>query len=55
MLSASEEQCATISEKLRSAEEENISLRMEREEYLRSTDALDGTSAGLKVLTSSVP
>ena len=52
MLIACEERHTVISEKLKDAEEENISLRMEREEFLRSTDFLDGTSADLKVTTA---
>ena len=49
MLLAWEDRHASITEKLKEAEEENISMRMEREEFLRSTDFLDGTSADLRV------
>lgn len=49
MLLVWEERQASTTEKLKEAEEENISMRMEREEFLRSTDFLDGTSADLKV------
>ena len=49
MLLVWEDRHASITEKLKEAEEENISMRMEREEFLRSTDFLDGTSADLRV------
>ncbi|KAK9833948.1 hypothetical protein WJX74_010630 [Apatococcus lobatus] len=48
MLLVWEERHASVTEKLKDAEEEVISMRLEREEFLRSTDFLDGTSADLK-------